>query len=48
MSHRGRLASGMYQGLPVTLMTNARVTEGATRKTARHGIHVIDRKSWPN
>lgn len=39
----GRVASGMYQGLPVTLMTNARVTDGAAEKAARHGINVIDR-----
>jgi hypothetical protein len=40
----GRVASGMYQGLQVTLMTNARVTDRAAEKAARHGINVIDRK----
>jgi restriction endonuclease len=37
----GRVASGMYKDLPVTLMTNARVTDGAREKAAQHGIKII-------
>jgi hypothetical protein len=40
----GRVASGPYKGLPVTLMTNARVTDGAREKAAEHGIGIIDRE----
>ena len=40
----GRVASGPYKGLPVTLMTNARVTEGAREKAAEHGIEIIGRE----
>jgi len=40
----GRVASGPYKGLPVTLMTNARVTDGALEKAAEHGIKVIGRE----
>ena len=40
----GRIASGMYKDLPVTLMTNARVTEGAREKAIQHGINVIGRE----
>ena len=40
----GRVASGMYKGLPLTLMTNARVTDGAREKAAEHGIKVIGRE----
>jgi hypothetical protein len=39
----GRVTSGMYKDLPVTLMTNARVTDGAREKAAQHGIKIIDR-----
>ena len=39
----GRIASGMYKGFPVTLMTNARVTDGAIEKADQHGIKVISR-----
>jgi hypothetical protein len=39
----GRMASGIYAGLPVTLMTNARVTDGAHEKATRHGISVVGR-----
>jgi hypothetical protein len=40
----GRFADGIYAGLPVTLMTNARVTQGARDKGARHGIKIIGRE----
>jgi hypothetical protein len=39
----GRVASGLYEGLPVTILTNARLTPGARAKANRHGIAVIDR-----
>jgi Restriction endonuclease len=40
----GRIASGMYKGLPVTLMTNAQVTGGPRQKAAEHGISIIGRE----
>jgi hypothetical protein len=40
----GRIASGMYKGLPVTLVTNARITDGAHHKAAQHGITVMGRE----
>jgi HJR/Mrr/RecB family endonuclease len=40
----GRISSGLYRGLPVTLMTNARVTDGARDKATQHSINVIHRE----